>query len=71
MGRMKEMAMDISYSLGLDGDITPDVIHIAFEQGKLCKKVCAWCNETLGYIKGSGITHGICEKCAEEVKKQC
>jgi len=101
MGKMKEMAIDISYSLGLDGDITPDVtciaervlaVHrendskrkvtelmgigrlmrelrqeIAFDQGRLCKRICAWCEETMGYIEGQGITHGICQSCAAKL----
>ena len=29
MGLMKKTAEDISYSLGLDGEITPDVVYVA------------------------------------------
>ena len=101
MGELKNLATDISYSLGLNGDLTPDVfcvaervlaVHrenepmrktqaimgisrlmrelrseIAFEQGKLCKRTCAWCGETLGYTEGTGVTHGICESCKKKL----
>ena len=103
MGKMKDMATDISYSLGLDGEITPDVVYVAervlqvhnerepqrkametagiarlmrnlraetqeglWEQGKLSKVVCSWCQAEgkdgfLGYKPGDGtITHSCC-----------
>lgn len=37
--------------------------EIEFQNGNLCKRVCSWCGKTLGYISGSGITHGICDNC--------
>jgi len=27
------------------------------------KRVCGWCQKTLGYKPGVGTTHGICRKC--------
>jgi hypothetical protein len=29
------------------------------------KIVCAWCEKTIGYKPGEGITHGICQPCME------
>jgi len=115
MGKMEDMATEISYSLGLEGEITPDVVYVAervlqvhnerepqrkametagiarlmrnlraetqeelWKQGKLMKSVCAWCEKAgkdgfMGYKEGNGVpgqvTHGICEDCAEKVKR--
>ena len=44
-----------------------------FRQGKLMKRVCAWCNKEMGYKEGDGIpeqiTHGICQTCKDKMVK--
>lgn len=44
-----------------------------FEDGEIAMRVCAWCkaegkNGFMGYTRGSGITHGICEYHADEIR---
>lgn len=38
---------------------------------KMVKRICAWCQKEMGEIEAEGgeVTHGMCEKCAEEFKK--
>ena len=46
---------------------------LLWKQGKLMKSVYAWCKKEMGYKEGNGIpeqiTHGICDDCAEKVKR--
>ena len=110
MGLMKKMVEDISVSLGLEGEITPDVKcvaervlaahketdaqrkametasiaklmrelrqEVAFEQGKLSKVVCAWCEQAgndgyMGYKPGTGeITHSCCAEHFKQVMEE-
>jgi hypothetical protein len=33
------------------------------------RKICAWCKKDLGSFEGDGISHGMCQKCADNWSK--
>jgi len=106
VGKIKQMATDVSKLMGFGGIINKQVMETSqvvynhlieqkkerqqvinsviesmknakkerlFRQGKLMKRVCAWCGECMGYKEGDGIpeqiTHGICQTCKDKMVK--